>query len=231
MASQIDYQTWITQPSMLAERCRGLALVWTPDVQWFNNDWLGPVPHVHDKATEIGYMAQGQLEIEVGGSKRVYKAGDFLMMPPGKFHNYWFRGDETVCFFVVVAPNHKFSRLRTSNFTPDNFEGDAPFANVFETDALPSNEHFEVKKLTLMPGESEPPQWHERRDRVIYMVSGTGHIQMHTLSGTLAANQYLHIPATVRHRISNPGYEPLLCLSMIITDPDTVKGVELKEEH
>jgi mannose-6-phosphate isomerase-like protein (cupin superfamily) len=231
MTSQIDYEKWITQPSMLGERCRGLALCWTPDVNWFNNDWLGPIPHVHDNATEIGFMAQGQLEIQVGGSKRVYKAGDFVIMPPGKFHNYWFHGDETVCFFVVVAPNHKFNRLRHDNFTPDNFEGDALYANVFETDELPSNEHFEVQKLILQPGESEPEQWHQRRDRVVYVVSGTAHIQMHTLSGTLAANQYQYIPATYRHRISNPGYEPLICISMIITDPDTVHGVELKEEH
>jgi mannose-6-phosphate isomerase-like protein (cupin superfamily) len=231
MTSQIDSQMWITQPSMLAERCRGLALMWTPDVNWFNNDWLGPVPHVHDHATEIGYLAQGQLEIQVGGSKRVYKAGDFLMMPPGKFHNYWFHGTETVCFFVVVAPNHKFNRLRTANFTPDNFEGDAPFANVYETSGLPSNEHFECQCVTLSPGESEQNCLYQRRDRVIYIVSGTAQMQMHTLTGTMAANQYQHIPASTRHSISNPGFEPLVYHSLIITDPDTVHGVELKEEH
>jgi mannose-6-phosphate isomerase-like protein (cupin superfamily) len=224
----IDYLAWMAQPRMLAERCRGLPLIWTPDVQWFNNDWLGPTPHVHDDATEIAYLAQGSLEIEVGGSKRVYRAGDFLLMPPKKYHNYWFAGDEPVCFFVVVAPNHKYNRLRAKDFTPDSFEGDAPFANVFETAALPCNEHFTCERLTLVPGESEGPRVLERQDRVLYVVSGTAHAQVNALAGGLAANQYVHLPATTPHQLSNPGFEPLVCLSLIITDPFTAQGTALE---
>lgn len=230
MASPINYENWMQQPRIFAERCRGLPLIWTPDVNWFNNDWLGPTPHVHDDATEIAYLAQGQLEIQIGGSKRVYKAGDFIIMPPNKYHNYWFKGDEPVCFFVVVAPNHKYKRLRTDHFTPDNFEGDAPYANVFSNDAMPSNEHFAVEKATLAPGESEPFHAVEQRERVVYIISGTAQAHMHTLSGPLAANQYLHIPASTRHRISNPGFEPLVYLSLIITDPYTAAGSLEKED-
>ena len=57
--AKIDHKAWMEQPRMLNERCRGLPLIWTPDVKWFNNDWLGPTPHVHDEATEIGFLAQG----------------------------------------------------------------------------------------------------------------------------------------------------------------------------
>lgn len=231
MTSRIDYKVWMQQPPMLAERCRGLPLIWTPDVNWFNNDWLGPTPHVHDDATEIAYMAQGQLEIEVGGSKRVYKAGDFLLMPPKKYHNYWFKGDETVCFFVVVAPNHKHNRLRTKDFTPDSFEGDAPYANVYQSETLPSNEHFQVQKITLQPGEVETPPTIERQDRVVYVVSGTAQAHVNTLTGPLAANRYLHIPARTPHQISNAGYEPLTYLSMIITDPYTAHSAHIQEEE
>src|SRR6185312_9668735 len=103
-------------------------------------------------------LAQGSLEIQVGSSKRVYKQGDFIMMPPNKYHNYWFKGSETACFFVVVAPNHKYKRLRDKDFTPDNYTGDAPFANVFETDQLPSNEHFQTERIRLQPGESSGEQ-------------------------------------------------------------------------
>jgi mannose-6-phosphate isomerase-like protein (cupin superfamily) len=230
MPSPIDYPTWMQQPRIFAERCRGLPLIWTPDAHWFNNDWLGPTPHVHDDATEIAYLAQGQLEIEIGGSKRVYKAGDFIIMPPNKYHNYWFRGDEPVCFFVVVAPNHKYRRLRTVDFTPDNFEGDAPYANVFDDAPMPSNEHFAVEKLTLAPGESEALHAIEQRERVVYVVSGTAQIHFHTLSGPLAANQYLHIPAFTRHSVGSVGFEPLVYLSMIITDPETAHGSLEKED-
>ena len=220
----------MAQPRMLAERCRGLPLIWTPDVQWFNNDWLGPTPHVHDDATEIAYLAQGCLEIEIGGSKRVYQPGDFILMPPKKYHNYWFAGSEPVCFFVVVAPNHKYNRLRAKDFTPNSFEGDAPFANVFGGEPLPSNEHFLVERMTLLPGETEGPRRLDLQDRVVYVVSGTAHAQVNTLAGGLAANQYVHIPATTPHQISNPGFEPLLALSLIITDPFTAHGTVLERE-
>ena len=228
--AQIDTQAWMAQPRMLAERCRGLPLIWTPDVNWFNNDWLGPTPHVHDEATEIGFMAQGSLEIQVGESKRVYKQGDFIMMPPNKYHNYWFKGDETACFFVVVAPNHKYKRLRDKDFTPDNFEGDAPFANVFESDTLPSNEHFLCEKIALQPGESEGEQVLEFKDRVIYVVSGTAQVRLNQLSGGLAANRYVHIPATTPHEIRNAGFEPLVLISLIITDPFTAHGTAVEHD-
>ena len=227
----IDYQAWMAQPRMLAERCRGLPLIWTPDVKWFNNDWLGPTPHVHDDATEIAYMAQGSLEIEVGGSKRLYSAGDLLLMPPKKYHNYWFAGTEPVCFFVVVAPNHKYNRLRAKDFTPDSFEGDAPYANVWGDDPLPSNEHFLCERVTLAPGEAEAPRTLPLQDRVLYVVSGTAHVQANTLAGPLAPNQYLHLPATTPHQIRNAGFEPLLCLSFIITDPFTAHGTVLEREE
>lgn len=219
------------QPRMLAERCRGLPLIWTPDVHWFNNDWLGPTPHVHDDATEIAFLAQGSLEIEIGGSKRIYRQGDFIVMPPNKYHNYWFAGSDPVCFFVVVAPNHKHNRLRHRDFTSDNYEGDAPFANVFETDQLPSNEHFQSERVTLAPGESEAQRQLALQDRVIYIVAGTAQAQVNQLSGGLAANRYLHIPATTPHQIRNAGFEPLVYLSLIITDPFTAHGTVLEHEE
>jgi quercetin dioxygenase-like cupin family protein len=229
--SNIDYKAWMAQPRMLAERCRGLPLIWTPDVNWFNNDWLGPTPHVHDDATEIAFMAQGSLEIEVGGSKRIYKTGDFIMMPPKKYHNYWFKGSDPVCFWVVVAPNHKYNRLRAKDFTPDSFEGDAPFANVFETDKLPSNEHFISERVTLQAGEDLPPQQLDLQDRVIYIVSGTAQVQSNFLSGGMAANQYLYIPASTRHQIRNAGFQPLVFISLTITYPFTAHGTTLEHDR
>ena len=226
----MDYQAWMAQPRMLAERCRGLPLIWTPDVRWFNNDWLGPTPHVHDDATEFAYLAQGSLEIEIGGSKRIYKAGDVMLMPPKKYHNYWFSGSEPVCFFVVVAPNHKYNRLRTKDFTPDSFEGEAPFANVFDSSALPSNENFLCERVTLAPGESGPEQRLDLQDRVVYVVSGAAQARVALLSGGLVANQYVHIPATTTHEMRNMGYEPLVYLSLTITDPFTAHGTVLEHE-
>ena len=149
--TQIDIQAWMNQPRMLAERCRGLPLIWTPDVNWFNNDWLGPTPHVHDDATEIGFLAQGSLEIEVGGSKRVYKQGDFIMMPPNKYHNYWFKGSETACFFVVVAPNHKYKRLRDKDFTPDDYRVMRPSPTSSRPIRCPRTSIFSARRSRCSP--------------------------------------------------------------------------------
>ncbi len=230
MPAKIDPQTWSQQPKILAERCRGLPLIWTPDVTWFNNDWLGPRPHYHPDATEIAYMAQGELRIEVGGSTRIYKQGDFMIMPPNKYHAYWYSGTETVCFFVVVAPNHKLARLAEHDYPEGAYEGDAPYANVFETDDMPSNEHFQAEKVTLQPGQSEEPKNIPFQDRVVYIISGTAHIRASTLAGTLAANQYQYLPATWPHQVSNPGFEPLVYLSLVITDPYTAHGTGPTEE-
>lgn len=226
----IDLEQWMAQPRMLAERVRGLPLIWTPDVKWFNNDWLGPTPHVHDDATEIAFLAQGSLEIEIGGSKRVYHPGDFIMMPPGKYHNYWFSGSEPVAFFVAVAPNHKYNRLRAKDFTPDNFEGDALYANVQGDAPLPSDRHFACERVTLAPGQSEGPRRLDLQDRIVYVVSGTATVQANRLAGGLAANNYLHLPATTPHQISNGGYEPLVFISLVVTDPFTAHGTVLEHE-
>lgn len=227
MLTQIDYRVWMEQPLIWAERCRGRSLAWTPDANWFVNDPLGPVPHSHDDATEIALIAQGNMEILVGGSKRVYGPGDLILMPPDKFHNYWFKGSDTVCLFVVVAPNHKQARFRTQDFPPGAHEGDAPFANVFGDAPLPANQHFDCQRVVLPPGTSGPENVLNLKDRVIYVLSGTAMLRLNTLTGPLTPHQYQHIPATVRHQISNPGYEPLVYLDLVITDPMTEHGTEL----
>jgi quercetin dioxygenase-like cupin family protein len=214
----------MAQPLIWAERCRGRGLVWTPDANWFINDPLDPEPHSHDDATEILFMAQGSMEILVGGSKRVYHAGDLILMPPDKFHNYWFKGDETVCLFVGVAPNHKYHRRRIKNFRPGAHEGDAPYANAFETDQLPSDQHFQSERITLNPGQSEGAKVYDLQERIVYILSGTATLKLGTLSGALAPHQYQHIPATTRHEMSNSGFEPLVYMSFVITDPYTAQG-------
>ena len=64
----LDYRQWMQQPLVWTERVRSKALVWTPDSGWFINDPLGRLPHSHDDASEIMYMAAGQLDIQLGSS-------------------------------------------------------------------------------------------------------------------------------------------------------------------
>ena len=230
MTSEIDYQTWMRQQLIWGERVRGRSLVWTKDADWFINDPLGHRPHSHEDASEILFLAQGSMEIEIGATKAVYRPGDFLLVPPDKYHDYWLAGDQDVCLFVVVAPNHKYRRWKTSDFAPEEHQGAAELANVFDTDALPSNEHFLCEKITLPPGARDSVTYCELQDRIVYVLSGTAQVTVNTLSGPLAAHQYQYIPATCPHEISNRGYHPLTYISMTITDPFTAQGTELVKD-
>ena len=229
MTTEINYQAWMKQQLIWGERTRGRGLVWTADSDWFINDPLGHKPHLHEEASELLYLAQGKMEIEIGGSKEVYRAGDFLLVPPDLYHDYWFAGNQAVCLFVVVAPNHKHYRWKTSDFPTEAHQGGATVVNVYETDELPSNEHFTCDKITLASGESDKVTYCELQDRIIYILSGTAHLSMNTLSGPLAPHQYQYIPATCQHEISNRGYMPLSYVSLIITDPMTAQGTEPQE--
>ena len=106
----------------------------------------------------------------------------------------------------------------------------SPYANVLGEAPLPSDSHFACERVTLAPGESEGPRQLDLQDRIVYVVSGTATMQANRLAGGLAANNYLHLPATTPHQISNGGYEPLVFISLIVTDPFTAHGTVLEHE-
>ena len=230
MPAEINYQAWMNQQLIWGERTRGRSLVWTTEADWFINDPLGHKPHLHEDASEILFLAQGSMEIEIGATKQVYRAGDFLLVPPDKYHDYWLAGDQHVCLFVVVAPNHKHYRWKTRDFPPEAHQGAATLVNVYETDDLPSNEHFHCQKITLDSGEIDPVTHCELQDRIIYVLSGTARLSMNTLSGPLSEHQYQYVPATCEHKISNRGFLPLTYISLTITDPMTAQGTEPDED-
>ena len=230
MPAEIDHLAWMNQQLIWGERTRGRGLVWTNDADWFINDPLGHKPHLHEDASEILFLAQGQMEIEIGASKRVYGPGDFLLVPPDKYHDYWIRGDQHVCLFVVVAPNHKRRRWKTRDFPPEAHQGGAELVNVYQSGELPSNGHFLCHKINLAPGQRDATTYCQLQDRIIYVLRGTAQLKMNTLTGPLAAHQYQYIPATCPHEISNPGFLPLSYISLTITDPFTAAGTEPADE-
>src|SRR5512135_441408 len=118
-----DYRAWMKQPLIWTERIRSRALVWTPEANWFINDPVGHLPHLHQGASEIVYIAAGQMEIQVGAAKHRVGPGDLLFMPPDKYQDYWLIGKETVCLFVLVVPNIKEARWTYVGFPPEAFEG------------------------------------------------------------------------------------------------------------
>ncbi|MCL4504412.1 MAG: cupin domain-containing protein [Chloroflexi bacterium] len=226
-----DYAEWMKQPLIWTERIRSRALVWTPDAHWFINDPLGPLPHAHDDATEIIYIAAGQMDIQVGESKQRVAAGDLLLMPPDRFHNYWLVGAETVCMYVLVVPNHKQARWRYKDFKPGAFEGHAPMVNVFAGQPIPCDERIAIQVRELAPGASTEGCVESVREKMIYVLEGAGSVQIERMSGELSPNDYQHIPATHRHRISNTGNETLKYLEFVCFDPTAPAAIRPEDAH
>ncbi len=224
-----DYKAWMKQPLIWTERIRSRALVWTPDANWFINDPLGPLPHAHKDASEIIYIAAGQMDIQVGHSKQRVGPGDLLFMPPNKYHNYWLVGDETVCLYVLVTPNHKYNRWQYKDFVPDAFEGLAPVANAFRDELMPSDERISVNVRTLPPGGATEVEALDKREKMIYVLEGQASIQIERLSGLMGPNDYQHVPASHQHRIANVGSQPLRYFEFVCFDP-TAPAIVLPED-
>jgi quercetin dioxygenase-like cupin family protein len=215
----LDPDSWRSQAPIRSERVRATPLVWKPGADWFDTPWTGPTPHLHDHATEIGYLAAGRLELTVGGSTRALGPGDFVVIPPDRHHACRLLGDESACFFIAVAPDHRDNRLRQAGFLPINFTGAASCTNLAGDTPLPSNQHFRAERLTLAAGETRPPLTDHRHERILYVVSGAAEVRIARLAGALSANEFTHIPASAPHVIANVEAEPLLALSLVITAP------------
>src|SRR6516165_3625312 len=114
-------------------------------------------------------------------------------MPPDRFHNYWLVGDETVCMYVLVVPNHKYARWRYKDFKPGAFEGHAPMANVFAGDRMPADERITPKVHTLAPGEATALSMESVREKMLYVLEGDATIEIERMRGEMHPNDYQHI--------------------------------------
>jgi mannose-6-phosphate isomerase-like protein (cupin superfamily) len=229
-----NWKEWMTQPLIWTERIRSRALVWTPDAHWFINDPLGPLPHAHDDASEIIYIAAGQMDIQVGETRQRVGPGELLFMPPDRYHNYWLVGDETVCLYVLVTPNHKHARWRYKDFKPGAFEGHAPLKSAFapdSTSSMPSDERIGTNVRTLAPGEDSGWMVEGAKEKMIYVLSGQMHIEIAHVSGVLNANDYQHVMATHRHRIRNTGPGELRYFEFVCFDPTAPAVIRPEDQH
>ena len=231
---QLDWREWMKQPLIWTERMRSRALVWTPDAHWFINDPLGPLPHSHDDASEIIYIAAGHMDIQVGETRQRVGPGELLFMPPDRYHNYWLVGDETVCLYVLVVPNHKFARWRYKDFKPGAFEGHAPMKSAFIEDSLremPSDERISTNVRVLDVGADTGDLYEQSKEKMIYVLEGEMRIQIEKVSGALKQNDYQHVPAQHHHKIINTGNTPLRYFEFICFDPTAPAIIRPEDQH
>ena len=76
-------------------------------------------------------------------------------------------------------------------------------------ESLVVGEHFQVKRLTVSPGQTLSLQLHHHRAEHWVVVAGTAAIVRGEEQLTLGPDQSTYIPIGMKHRLSNPGTEPL----------------------
>ncbi|HEX9645988.1 MAG TPA: mannose-1-phosphate guanylyltransferase/mannose-6-phosphate isomerase [Alphaproteobacteria bacterium] len=68
---------------------------------------------------------------------------------------------------------------------------------------------FKIKEIVVKPGARLSLQAHQRRSEHWVVVAGTARITSGEWTGTIGPNRSAYVPVGARHRIENPGEEPL----------------------
>ncbi len=76
-------------------------------------------------------------------------------------------------------------------------------------DSIRGGERYQVKHLTIKPGGSQSLQMHRSRAEHWVVVRGSAEVTCDDETYTLNENQSTYIPVGSKHRISNPGTDPL----------------------
>ncbi|WP_058553394.1 mannose-1-phosphate guanylyltransferase/mannose-6-phosphate isomerase [Thiohalocapsa sp. ML1] len=76
-------------------------------------------------------------------------------------------------------------------------------------ESIDAGERYQVKRLTVSPGESLSLQMHHHRAEHWIVVSGTARVTCADKTFLLAENQSTYIPVGATHRLENPGKVPL----------------------
>jgi mannose-1-phosphate guanylyltransferase len=76
-------------------------------------------------------------------------------------------------------------------------------------DTIDEGHHYQVKRITVQPGQQLSLQLHYHRAEHWIVVAGTAHIVCGEEEKILTENQSTYIPVGVKHRLSNPGKIPL----------------------
>lgn len=78
-----------------------------------------------------------------------------------------------------------------------------------EFDTIDTGYRYQVKRITVQPGEQLSLQLHYHRAEHWIVVSGTAHVVCGDQEMILSENQSTYIPVGVKHRLGNPGKIPL----------------------
>lgn len=94
--------------------CEGWRLLSRPDLSVIEEripPGHGEVEHYHERARQLFFVLDGQLEIEAGETTARLRPGDSLEIPPGQPHRVLNPGADDARFLVVSAPTTQGDRV------------------------------------------------------------------------------------------------------------------------
>jgi mannose-1-phosphate guanylyltransferase/mannose-6-phosphate isomerase len=116
---------------------------------------------------------------------------------------------------VLIAPKNRVSEVKqiVNELKRQNRYESSLHREVFRPwgsyDSIDNGERFQVKRLSVKPGQCMSLQLHHHRAEHWIVVSGTARITRGEDVFLLEENQSTYIPLGTRHRIENPGKIPL----------------------
>lgn len=116
---------------------------------------------------------------------------------------------------VVVIPKSRSEDIRKLvDLLKENGRPEVELAReVFRPwgsfDSLESDDGFQVKRLVVNPGAILSLQAHERRAEHWIVVRGTARVTLNDDEFDLGVNEATFVPIGAKHRIANPGTEPV----------------------
>jgi quercetin dioxygenase-like cupin family protein len=169
--------------------------VWPRGDDGLIGDSLGPVMHLHNRASEIFYFVSGQCRLEVGNSEEFFGPGDFVLVPPEVPHNLWNAGDDDLIVFWLVAPNFATNKWHTDHFPSGAMDRRVIRSQVAPGVDLPSDANIRSRLLMIEAGAKRSGHTAQRQEAILYIVNGQAGVQVGKLGGTLVAHDFVHVPA------------------------------------
>jgi len=201
----MNWHEWIRQSLPRTEIMRGGATVWQAGAQGLIGDTLGPVMHLHDRASEIFYFVSGKCRLEVGDSEQIFNPGDFTLVPPQVPHNLWNTADEDLLVFWIVAPHFQEAKWRTENISPAEMQRRLLRTRVEPGAILPSDDNIRSRLVTLDAQQSLSERTRPGQEAVLYVASGQAHVRVGKLGGRLDSNDFVHVPVDTTYTVAAEG--------------------------
>jgi mannose-6-phosphate isomerase len=86
---------------------------------------------------------------------------------------------------------------------------------------------YALKRIVVDPGQRLSLQYHHHRAEHWTIVGGSAEVEIDEVVTVLNVNEHVHIPKLARHRIRNPGGEPLIFIEVqigaIVDEADIVR--------